>query len=65
MLGEYQAQKWDMEREKQHHATMVDLQWGKRQKMQSRQDVVLPYELSGRLTVQMVLRPKDPPLLIG
>ena len=60
MLGEYQAQKWDMEREKQRRAAMVDLQKGKRQKMHTGQDVVLPYELSGRLTVQMVLHPKEP-----
>ena len=57
MLGEYHSQKWGMEQKKQkkqHRAAMVDLQRGKQQKMQTGQDVVLPYELSGRLTVQMV-----------
>ena len=63
MLGEYQAQKWDMERETQHYAAMVDLQRGKQQKMQTGQGVVLPYELSRHLTLQMVLQPKGPRFL--
>ena len=63
LLGEYNAQKWDEKREKEYRANQLEVQLGKRAKFNTERDVQLPHNLSERLTVQQVLKPKDPRLL--
>ena len=46
-----------------YRATQVELTPGKRARFTKEDDVVLPHDLSERLTVQIVLEPKDPRFL--
>ena len=56
-------EKWDEKREKEYRANQLEVQQGKRAKFNTEPDVQLPHDLSERLTIQQVLKPKDPRLL--
>ena len=63
LLGDYKAEKRAEKREKEYRANQLEVQRGKRAKLNTEPDVQLPHDLSERLTVQEVLKPKDPRLL--
>ena len=54
LLGEYKAEKWDEKLEKEYRANQLEVQQGKRAKINTEPDVQLPHDLSERLTVQQV-----------